>query len=387
MSSHEPAKLDDESKTESRLIFLGCYTKKQGHTHGTMGEGISVYRWHPTKKTLEFLNSYTCAGVSPTALCRSGNVLYAVSEDVPEDLYKTFIGKIVSYKINSSGKDVLTRIDHQPTNGNAACFVSTTSDGKRAFVANYISGSLSSYMTDSDGSMIPLQTFSHARHWEKEHVSNEGRQGDGAHCHCAEIHPNGQFVYCCDLGCDKIVIYKLEDKLALHSEIGPIKTPSGSGPRHLSFHPSGRFAYVSNELDCTVGVYSCDLETGALTELQMTSSLHCKFDRAVYSCSQIQVHQSGAFVCVANRGLGDDSLTLFRVDQETGMLGKPVFNQHKGEKTIRHFTFDPSGNFVFTSFQDSNKMVVFAVNQETLELAFVVDVASGSPSWVEFHSE
>ncbi len=51
------------------------------------------------------------------------------------------------------------------------------------------------------------------------------------------------------------------------------KSPSGAGPRHLTFHPNGKRVYVINELANSVTVFDYDMQSGKLTETQTTSTV------------------------------------------------------------------------------------------------------------------
>ncbi|MCI0550060.1 MAG: lactonase family protein [Anaerolineae bacterium] len=78
-------------------------------------------------------------------------------------------------------------------------------------------------------------------------------------------------------------------KLHLHAEV---KVHPGAGPRHLTFHPNGRFAYLINELDSTVTAYRYHSESGLFEELQIISALPEDF-KGENLCADIHISPNG----------------------------------------------------------------------------------------------
>ena len=85
------------------------------------------------------------------------------------------------------------------------------------------------------------------------------------------------------------------------------------------------------------------------------------------SASEIRVHPSGKFVYSANRG--HDTITAFRVNQDTGELTVIEVENVRGA-TPRNFNLDPSGRWLLAAGQDSHTLASFAVNQDTGELTY-----------------
>lgn len=372
-----------EEKEASDILFVTQYTAVQGHIKGKLGDGVMVLRW--TGSVLEVVSGpYTAANPSPccASLSPDKNVLYVVSEAAPP---KGFEGTTTSFKVEGDGSS-LSFMNQQPSNGNATCSVTATPEG--VYCANYLTGGVSSYTTTSSGELTIAQTLYHNPLWEADKVGNEGRQGDGAHAHMVIRHPSpsSPFLYAPDLGCDKIIQYKINSRGLLEHNNPPfVRGKPGSGPRHLAFHPSTAFAYASNELDCTITVFTCDATTGQLTEIQNTTTLHCAMGPA-YSCSHVEVHHSGKCVVVANRGEGDDSLAVFPIDQVTGKVGVPNHTKCPGNKCFRHFTFHPNGKLLFVACQDSEYIAVYSFDEELLTLSQLpqAGITLNSPNYIQF---
>jgi 6-phosphogluconolactonase len=193
---------------------------------------------------------------------------------------------------------------------------------------------------------------------------NKQRQ-EGPHAHGIYLDAANRFAFVPDLGLDKVLIYRFDSTkgslVANDPPSGSVK--AGAGPRHFALHPNGRFAYVINEINCTVTAFGYDRQRGELKDLQTVSTLPA--DQAMqpsYSTAEIEVHPSGKFLYGSNRG--HDSIVVFKIDEKTGQLTY-VENQSTKGKTPRSFGIDPTGNFIVAANQDSDSLVVLKIDQKT----------------------
>jgi 6-phosphogluconolactonase len=140
-----------------------------------------------------------------------------------------------------------------------------------------------------------------------------------------------------------------------------VEVQGGSGPRHFAFHPSGRFAYLINEMGNTLSAFSYEPESGGLTLLQTVGTLPEGFD-GQNTTADVQVHPTGKFVYGSNRG--HNSIVVYAVDSETGELSY-VGHVPTGGDTPRNFALDPTGTYLLAANQDSDNVVVFRVDPNT----------------------
>lgn len=369
MSAQSPAQPKEDPA--SLLVYIGTYT-------GAKSKGIYVSRLDPATGALRApelaaeLPSPSFLAVHPTK-----PYLYAVNE------VSTFAGKatgaVSAFRIDrASGR--LTALNQQSSGGAGPAHLTVDKTGRNVLVANYGGGSVSVLPIAEDGQLQPATAF-------VQHAGssvNPQRQKE-PHAHAIVVDPSNQFAYVPDLGLDKVMIYRLAaDKGTLTpGEPAFAAVAPGSGPRHIAFHPGGRYAYVINEMLCTVAAFSRDAKSGGLTELQTISSLPP--GQAVqpgYSTAEIIVHPSGRFVYGSNRG--HDSLSVFAIDAASGKLTF-VENQPTQGRTPRGFNIDPTGTFLIAGNQQSDSVVVFRIDAKSGRLTPAgAKIEVGAPVSFEF---
>jgi 6-phosphogluconolactonase len=182
---------------------------------------------------------------------------------------------------------------------------------------------------------------------------------------------------------DKVMIFKFNSAKGTLTPANPpfVAVTPGSGPRHIAFHPNGRWAFVINEMASTITGFAYDAAHGGLSELQTASTLPKDF-AGNSTCAEVAIHPSGKFIYGSNRG--DDSIAVFACNPSTGRL---TFAQRvpTGGKTPRQFEIDPTGNWLLAANQDSDSVVVFQLDSSTGHLRPVgAPVASSNPQCVKF---
>lgn len=327
------------------LLFVGTYTRILPHSRGACGKGIYSYSLDTDSGHLSYLGVTT--GVdSPGFLTIAGDTLYATGEvgEWPE-------GQLSAYWIDRETGS-LSYLNIQPTHGAAAAYVSTS--GGYAFVANYMGpDGVAMFPLEADGRLKPASFI--GRH--QGSGPNPARQ-EAPHAHCAVPDPSGRYVCVADLGIDQIIVYGIGDGELV--AVSSVSVDPGAGPRHISFHPNGRFAYVSEELSSTISALAWD--DGVFTKLQTLSTVPADTPKGLSNPSDIHVHPNGRFVYEANRF--HDSIAIFSVDQQSGLLTF-LGTQPTGGKTPRNFAIDPTGAIMLVGNQDSDSIATFWINGDT----------------------
>lgn len=316
--------------------------------------------------------------VSPSflAIHPSQKFLYAANEI--EDFEGQKTGAVTALSIDE-GTGALRVLNQQPSEGKHPCHLVVDAAGKNVLVANYSSGTVAVLPLDAASGRLGKAT-STVQHMGSS--VNKSRQED-PHAHSINLDASNRFAFAADLGLDKVLIYRFDGVTGTLQPNDPAATSlaPGSGPRHLAFHPTGKYAYVNNELTSTVTAFQYDSSKGSLTEIQTLSTLPAGFS-GENSTAETVVHPSGNTVYVSNRG--HDSIAVYQVDASTGKLAAKG-NTATGGKTPRNFNVDPTGTFLLAANQSTNDVVVFRIDPNSGDLTPTgVKIEVGSPVCIRF---
>ena len=324
-------------------------------TTGQKSKGIYRARFDPSTGSLT-APELAAETRNPTFLAvpPNGRALYAVNEI--NDYGIENAGAVSAFRLDPKSGS-LTFLNQQASGGAGPCHLAVARGGKCVLVANYVSGSVAVLPVASDGSLRP----SSSRIQHQGSSINPQRQ-EGPHAHFVTWDPPGRLVLACDLGLDKVLFYQIDRQLVLSPHNPPwFQVKPGSGPRHLAFGKSGRFAYLLSEISSTLTVCSYDPSRGELNEIQTVSTLPKDF-KGVNTSAEVQVGPGGKFVYASNRG--DNSIAVFAIDETMGKV-RLVQHQPTEGRTPRHFALDPTGRWLVAENQDSDNVVVFAVDAGT----------------------
>lgn len=340
--------------------YVGSRTTRERNARG---DGISVYRVDTATGALQ-MTQLVKDLVNPSflAMNRAGNRLYTVHGDL-SDISAFAVDK-------ASGK--LEFINRQSTQGKNPVHLAIDPTGRHIVVSNHIGASLAVLPLNADGSLGELSQL----------VKLDGPIGPHrveqkqAKPHFNPFDPSGQFVIVPDKGLDRTFTFRFADGKLSPASPSFVVSREGAGPRHIAFHPGGRFAYVVNELDSTVTAYGYDARTGALTPLQVLSSLPDTFT-GNSRASEIEVDASGRYVYASNRG--HDSIAIFQVDAKSGHLRFLGAESSQG-RTPRFFAATPDGRFMYVLNEDSDSIVVMHIDHASGRLQPTgFSAQSGSP--------
>jgi 6-phosphogluconolactonase len=251
----------------------------------------------------------------------------------------------------------LSFIDQQFSKGDDPCYVSVDKTGRWIAIANYTSGTLSILPINKDGGLDSAVT----KIQHKGKGVDKERQ-EGPHVHCTIFSKDNKYLFATDLGLDKITIYSFDEKKGTLAEAQPafVSTDPGKGPRHLTFHPNNKYAYLIQEMGGIVSAYQ--YSNGKFKLIQNISSLPTNYKGPIGS-ADIHVSVDGNFLYASNRD-ESNTIAIFKIDQQTGKL-TVIGHQSTIGKTPRNFNFDPSGNFLLVGCQSSDEIVIFKVNKAT----------------------
>lgn len=312
------------------------------------GSGVTVATVDPRTGTLVAERSLgEVTNPSYLALAPGSGTLYAVSET--ED------GAVAAFSLADSGHPELLPPGPVSVGGGGPTHLTVAAG--QLFTANYGSGDVSALPVRSDGglSQSGLRVLRH-----QGSGPNQDRQR-GPHAHAVVSDPRWHWLLATDLGTDSVWIYRLEHTGAALSPHAEVPFASGSGPRHLSFHPRGDRAYVVSELSSSLTVCRWDGEAGKLEPVESLSTRDPGAQGANYP-SALVMSVDGRFAWVANRG--DDTIAVFGLDEERVSM-RLLRTVSCGGNWPRDLVLDPAGRRLYAANERSGTVVWFDLDPET----------------------
>jgi 6-phosphogluconolactonase len=339
---------EQPARDENLLVYVGTYTDGAS-------EGIYLCRLQPAAGALQLLGlAAQCANPSYLALNAAGRRLYAVNENPGA------LGRISAFS-RDPHTGALSLLNQQSSHGGAPCHLALDRGGRHLFVANYMGGNVAVFPIAADGSLREATDV--VRHAGS---SIHPTRQSAPHPHAVVPDPDGDLVYVPDLGLDRVLQYRLDPQAGrLHPHEQPwLETAPGSGPRHLALHPRLPRAYLVHELTSTVTVHARDADRGLSPAQQTIATLPADYAGPNLAAA-VQVHPNGRFLYATNRG--HDSLVVFAVDPETGLLAQQQ-RVTSGGRTPRDFVIDPTGAFLLVANQEGDSVVTFQIDRQTGKL-------------------
>lgn len=341
------------------LGYVGTYTKQDS-------KGVYQFTLDTDNKTLSDVKLAAELG-NPTYVTVSDDHknLYAVSKDGEN-------GGVTAFSIEEK-TGALTKLNAQYGAGSPPCHVSVDHEKNTVVTANYHTTNLVSYRTNEDGSIQPATS----------EIAHEGtgphERQEKPHMHFAGFTPDEKYVIAIDLGSDRVMTYAaLEGEL---TQVQVFQAAPGSGPRHITFHPNQKYAYVMTELSSEVLVLHYEEKDGSFTQQQSIKTIPETFTET-NDGSAIHISSDGEYVYAGNRG--HNSIARYKVDQDSGQLTFVEWTSTEGNWP-RDFVLDPTEQFLIATNQKSNTMTLFERDKATGKLSLVQsDVHVPEPVCVKF---
>ena len=321
---------------QKNYLLVGTYTS---------GKSKGIYVYDFTKDgSAKLVDSAITVNPSYITVSPDQKFVYAVNE--------TSNGNVSAYSFHNGH---LNFINQQSSKGDDPCYITETKNKKFVIAGNYSSGTAAVFPVEKNGGLAnAVDSIAH-----KGHGSNASRQAS-AHIHSTVLSPDNNYLFVADLGIDKIKTYSFNNSKGVLTVYDSVQLHDGSGPRHFEFHPSGKWAYLTQEMGGTVTAFN--YKNGKLKTIQTISVLPKNFNQ-YFTTADIHISKDGKFLYASVRDAAN-IITVFKINQQTGTLNF-VSSQPVLGKTPRNFNFDPSGNFLLVANQNSNDVVIFKVNHTT----------------------
>jgi 6-phosphogluconolactonase len=338
------------------LVYFGT-----GTTHGGKGIYLSHFNFANGQLTLPALAAVTprpsFLAISPA---RTGKprFIYAVNAlNGSEATVTTFA--------TDPKTGALKQLGQVPAGGDGPCYISVDKTDHSVFVANYTGSTVSSFRILPDGTLSqPVDRIDFSNHQKFAAPGPNAARQSASHPHSTTLSPDNRFLLVNDLGTDHITVF------VINPETGQLTSPQlftndrpGSGPRHVAFHPNSRWVYGINELDSTIDHYlwtATRFSEAPQAFLVNTpgpiKTIAPDFPVEKNTAAELTITADGMFLYASNRG--EDSLVVFSINPKSGALTL-VQRISCGGKTPRHFTFDPTGQWLLCGNQDSATVTIF----------------------------
>lgn len=324
------------------IAYIGSYTddKKEGiHILETDGTNGSFHR----VGVVDGIENPTYLALSSTH-----PLLYAV-QGMPQYGPRDSHGALAIYRVDGT---TLTPLAHRPVGVTVPCHIALSPDERTLAFAEYTHAVAGVFDLDADGAFAasPPVTVRHSGSGP-----DKSRQ-ESAHAHCVTFTPDGQRLCVVDLGIDRVIAYDMatrHDGLQAVDAL-TITSAGGAGPRHLVFHPNGRFAFLLHELNNTLT--ALHFAGDAFIPLQTLATIPEGFGD-FSKASALKLTADGRRLLASNRG--HDSIATFAVDPDTGHLDLLAISPLVGAFP-RDFALFPGEQFVLVGHENSHTVCSYA---------------------------
>jgi 6-phosphogluconolactonase len=257
----------------ARFAYVGTYTAPGGEKPST-ALGIYFFALDPDSGGLSLIQivqdslpSAPLPNPSWLTLDPAQRGLYATSE-VSTWKGQSNTGGITAFAVDPT-TGTLSRLNDQPTMGAIPAVVTVDPTGRYAIVGNYVgvppAGTFAVLPIQANGSLGAATDVVSVTGTGP----NRSRQ-EQPHPHDVKFDPAGRFVFGPDLGTDRVWVWHLDVGTGKLAPVTPPDPPygqvaSGSGPQRMAFHPSGKWAYVIDEMVSSVTAFRYDSALGTFT--------------------------------------------------------------------------------------------------------------------------
>ena len=325
----------------ANYLLIGTYTSGDS-------KGIRLYAFDQESGGSRFIQETEIENPSYLTVSRNGKYIYAVSENEQNPCY------INAFAFDRENEKIIF-LNRQETYGAAPCYVELDTMGKHAVTANYAGGNISVFSIDYDGGLSDI-----IQKIDFEGCGVNASRQDAPHLHSIKFSPEGNYLFATDLGTDHIYRIKinhddghtyLDEKSIQYFPVQP-----GSGPRHILFHPSGKFLFLITELKGEVISYH--YKDNSFQEIQAEVIDQVGGNEA----GSIDITPDGNFLYASSRTV-NDGIAVFAIDRETGAMQK-ISYLNTGIHP-RHIKVTPNGKYLLVANRDSNSIEIYSINKVT----------------------
>lgn len=319
------------------VAYVGTYT------HGS-SKGIHIYDLDLEKGRMEERKVIPINNPSYIKKSHNGKYLYSIADE-----------GVRSFEILPDGD--LRPMNSAPIAGMRGCYLSTDKEDHYLFVAGWHDGKVTVLRLQEDGTVgeITDEIF-------HKGLGSVAERNFRPHVNCVNLTPDGRFLCAVDLGIDQVKIYEFDHGLGKIKLADILRCELESAPRIIKFSKNGKYAYVISELKNYISVYRYDGsgKVPVFELIQKVSTLN-EYHTATSAACALRFSQDYNLLLCSNAG--DNSVGVFRVDQESGLLTKICILPISGDYP-KAVDFFPDNRHLMSLNHESNTISVFRINYE-----------------------
>ena len=327
------------NKQDKYVAYVSTYTM-----HDDVG--IRVYDVDVEKGYLTEKDCVKITNSSYLTMSHNGKYLYAITDMGVE-----------GYEIMEDGK--LRTINKASINGMRGCYLSTDYEDKFLFVAGYHDAKVTVLKLEEDGTISGITA----------EVYNAGigsivERSYRPHITCTKMTRDNKFLCVCDIGMDQVKVYALNHDTGTLKLVDMIHCSQDSAPRYIKFHKNGKFAYVMHESKCVLDVYSYNVLPNGMPDFIKIAS-YTTFNDSYHtsSCLGCAMKLSFDHKYIMCSNAGENSVAIFKVDENTGLLDKLLVLPISGDYP-KDVGFFPDTKHIVSVNHESNSLSFFSLDVE-----------------------
>ncbi len=285
---------------------------------------------------------------------------------------------VEAYRIEKDGS--LTVINQGSINGMRGCYLSTDYEDKFLFVAGYHDGKITVLRLREDGGVgdITDEIF-------HKGLGSIAERNFRPHVNCVKMTRDNKYLCAADLGMDHVNVYHLDHNSGKLKMVDVIRSEQESAPRHLKFSKDGKYLYIVHELKNYVDVYSYTEiadKNPEFEKIQTISTLN-SYHAGGSAASALNLSSDYKYIVCSNAG--DNSVILFEINEQTGVLTKKFCLPISGDYPKDAALF-PDNRHLVSLNHISSTMTFFDVDMEkNVIVMHGKEIKVQQPNCVIFH--